>query len=286
MNGKKILSIIAIIGLGFLAGACAYDQEKAEAEVEFETEADKRAADPRNKNYRSGDIYSGYIAMTSQTRDMQDDDFSNPGFLWVDHGESLWSKVNGSKGKSCASCHGAAEKSMKGVANKFPRYDAKTKKMIALQAYLNRHMVNDMGAKKWKWESKNMLAMAMYVKLQSRGMPIKNTVNAQNRAFYVKGQKFFDQRRGLLDMSCAQCHSENNGNMARSNVLSMGMPNGFPTYRLKWQKPGSIHRRFAGCNKNIRATPYKRGSEEYTNLEFYMLQRAAGLKWETPSVRN
>ena len=283
MNGKNIISIIAIMGLGLLISACAYDQEAAEV---YETEADKRAADPRNKNYRSGDIYSGYIAMTSQSRDMQDDDFSNPGFLWIDHGEELWSKVNGSKGKSCASCHSSAAKSMKGIANTFPRYDAKTKKMIALQAYINRHMVNDMGAKKWKWESKNMLAMAMYVKLQSRGMPIKASVNAQNRPFYVNGKKFFDQRRGLLDMSCKHCHDDNAGSMARSNVLSMGMPNGFPTYRLKWQKPGSIHRRFAGCNKNIRAKPYKRGSEEYTNLEFYMLQRAAGLKWETPSVRN
>ena len=283
MNGKNIISIIAIIGLGFLIGACAYDQEAAGV---YETEADKRAADPRNKNYRSGEIYSGYVAMTSQSRDMQDDDFSNPGFLWVDIGEGLWNKVNGSKGKSCASCHGSAAKTMKGIANTFPRYDAKTKKMIALQAYLNRHMVNDMGAKKWKWESKNMLAMAIYVKLQSRGMPVKASLNAQNRPFFVKGKKFFDQPRGLLDMSCKQCHTDNAGSMARSNVLSMGMPNGFPTYRLKWQKPGSIHRRYVGCNKNVRAKPYKRGSEEYTNLEFYMLQRAAGLKWETPSVRN
>ena len=283
MRGRNIVSIVAIMGFGIALGACAMHQEASES---YDTEAEKRASDPRNKNYRVGDIYSGYVAMTSQTRDMQDDDFGNPAFVWVDTGETLWNKVNGSKGKSCASCHGSAEKSMKGIANKFPRYDSKTKKMIALQAYLNRHMANDMGAKKWKWESKNMLAMAIYVKLQSRGMPIKATLNAQNKPFYVKGKKFFEQRRGLLDMSCKHCHDDNAGNMARSNVLSMGMPNGFPTYRLKWQKPGSIHRRFVGCNKNIRAKPYKRGSEEYTNLEFYMVQRAAGLKWETPSVRN
>ena len=54
------------MGLGLLISACAYDQEATEV---YETEADKRAADPRNKNYRSGDIYSGYVAMTSQSRD-------------------------------------------------------------------------------------------------------------------------------------------------------------------------------------------------------------------------
>ena len=285
MRGRNIVSIIAVLGFLGALGACTYDKS-ASVDADDVTEADRRAADPRNKNYRAGDIYSGYVAMTSQTRDMQDDDFANPAFVLVDSGEVLWNKKMGSKGKSCASCHGSVETQMKGVANKFPRYDAKTKKMIALQAYLNRHLEKDMGAKKLKWESNNMMALAIYIKLQSRGMPIKASINAQNKPFYIKGKKFYEQRRGLLDMSCQHCHDENAGNMARSNVLSMGMPNGFPTYRLKWQKVGTLHRRFAGCNKNIRAKPYKRGSAEYTNLEFYMLQRAAGLKWETPSVRN
>ncbi len=280
MIGRKILSIIAIMGFGLALSAANVSADEAE----------KRAKDPRNKNYKVDNKASGYVYMTSQTRDMQDDDFANPAFVWVDTGEALWNKKNGTAGKSCASCHGSAKKSMRGAANTFPRYDPQTKKMIALQAYLNRHLVNDMGAKKWKWESENMLAMAIYVKLQSRGMPIKGSINNQNLdtlgPFFAKGKKFFDQRRGLLDMSCKHCHEDNTGNMARSNVLSMAMPNGFPTYRLKWQKPGSIHRRFKGCNENVRAKPYKRGSEEYTNLEFYLMQRAAGLKWETPSVRN
>jgi len=283
MVSRNIISVIAIMVFGLFISACAYEKEVTGG---YDSEAEKRADDPRNKNYRSGDIYSGYTAMTSQTRDMQDDDFANPAFVLVDTGEEMWNKPSGSMGKSCASCHGSAAKSMKGMANNFPRYDAKTKKMIALQAYLNRHMVNDMGAKKIKWESQKMLAMATYVKLQSRGMPIKRNLNDQNRPFFAEGKKFYDQRRGLLDMSCKQCHNDHAGSMARSNVLSMGMSNGFPTYRMKWQGSGSLHRRFIGCNKNIRAQPYKRGSEEYTNLEFYMLQRAAGLKWETPSVRN
>ena len=280
MIGRKILSVIAIMGLGFALGATNVSADEAE----------KRAKDPRNKKFMVGEKNSGYVYMTSQTRDMQDDDFGNPAFVWVDTGEALWNKVNGTAGKSCASCHKSASKSMRGVANTFPRYDPQTKKMIALQAYLQRHMTKDMGAKKWKWESEQMLAMAIYIKLQSRGDPVKSIINDSNRAtlapFLAKGKKFFEDRRGLLDMSCKHCHEDNPGNMARSNVLSMAMPNGFPTYRLKWQKPGSIHSRFSGCNKNVRAKPYKRGSEEYTNLEFYLMQRAAGLKWETPSVRN
>jgi len=263
---------------GFTAIKSGYAEELNEAE--------KRAKDPRNKTYMVGEKSSGYVYMTAQTRDMQDDDFANPAFVWVDAGEEQWNKVEGSEGKSCASCHEDAKTSMKGVANKYPKYDKDLGRMIALQAKINMERTKRMKAKAWKWESDNMLGMAMYVRLQSRGMPVKVDVSGPTAAYLEKGKKFFNQRRGLLDMSCKHCHEDNSGNLARSNVLSMGMPNGFPTYRLKWQKPGSIHRRFAGCNKNIRAKPYKRGSEEYTNLELYLMWRASGLKWETPSVRN
>lgn len=131
-----------------------------------------------------------------------------------------------------------------------------------------------------------MLGMVALIKSQSRGMPVNVRLDGPAKKFFEKGREFYNQRRGQMDMSCAHCHDNNYGNMARSNVLSQGQMNGFPTYRFKWQGVGSLHRRFIGCNKNIRATPYKRGSEEYTNLELYMQWRSSGLKWESPSVRN
>jgi sulfur-oxidizing protein SoxA len=38
--------------------------------------------------------------------------------------------------------------------------------------------------------------------------------------------------------------------------------------------------------KNIRATPYKEGSDEFKALELYVASRSNGLTIETPSVRN
>lgn len=288
MRCKKLLSIMSIaalgIGLGLVTPSFGNAAEKmAKSEM---NEAEKRAMDPRNKAYKVGDKSSGYIYMTSTTRDMQDDDFANPGFVWMDVGEEAWNKVEGSLGKSCASCHGEASKSMKGVANKYPIFDKGLGRMIAIQAKINMERKTRMNAKAWKWESDKMLGMATYVKAQSRGMPIKIDVSGPVAPFFEKGKKFFNQRRGLLDMACKHCHIDNAGNLARSNVLSQAMINGFPTYRLKWQKVGSLHRRIAGCNKNIRAKPYGRGSEENTNLELYLMWRSTGLKWETPAVRN
>ena len=285
--GNKWLGVatVAIIGAAIAALVGADAAAKSDKKMEKMTEVEKRAADPRNKKYIVGDKRTGYVFLTPATRDIQDDDFSNPAFVWVDTGEELWSKVDGKAGKSCASCHGDAAKSMKGVSTTYPKYAPEVKKLMALQHRINSERKNRMQAKPWKWESSEMLGMTAYIKVQSRGMPINAKIDGPAKPFYEKGKKFYFQRRGMLDMACAQCHLDYPATMIRSNLLSQGMANGFPTFRLKWQKLGSLHRRFTGCNKQVRAKPYKRGSEEYTNLELFLMERAKGLPSEAPSVR-
>ena len=43
----------------------------------------------------------------------------------------------------------------------------------------------------------------------------------------------------------------------------------FPVYRSKWGNLGTLHRRYAGCNKQVRAKPFKAQSTEYANLEYF-----------------
>ncbi len=236
--------------------------------------------------YQVDDRRSGYTYTASETTAMQDDDFANPAFLLVDQGEELWSKVDGEAGKSCASCHEDAAKSMKGVGATYPVYDAKLGKLKSIEHQINTCRTERMKAKPYKWESEAMLAMSIYVRHQSRGLAINVEIDGPAAPFFEKGKAFYNQRRGQLDMACKHCHIDNAGKMARANLLTQGQSNGFPLYRLKWQKPGSIHRRFRGCNKNIRATPYKYGSDEYMNLELYVAWRGRGLPVETPAVRN
>ena len=61
--------------------------------------------------------------MERETRAMQEDG-ANPGMLSVLDGEALWQRVEGSVGKSCASCHGEAPTGMRGVAARYPAFDA------------------------------------------------------------------------------------------------------------------------------------------------------------------
>ena len=157
---------------------------------------------------------------------------------------------------------------------------------MQLASVLNQCRTENMKAKAWKWESQQLLGMTTYVRHQSRGMPMQVAVDGPAKSFFEAGKKFYYQRRGLLDMACKHCHEDNAGNKIRANILTQGQLNGFPTYRLKWQKVGSSHRRFRGCNKQVRAKPYKNGSDEYVNLELYVSWRGQGLGIETPAVRN
>ncbi len=232
------------------------------------------------------DIVSGYKYATKDTQALQDDEMQNPGMLWVDTGEELWSTVDGEAGKSCESCHNDASESMKVAGVSYPKYKDDLGKLQNLEQRINQCRTENMKAKAWKWESNKLLSMTTYVRHQSRGMPVQVAIDGPAKPFFEAGKKFYYQRRGLLDMACKHCHEDNEGNKIRANILTQGQLNGFPTYRLKWQKVGSSHRRFRGCNKQVRATPYKNGADEYVNLELYVAWRGRGLGVETPAVRN
>ena len=131
-----------------------------------------------------------------------------------------------------------------------------------------------------------MTAMTALIGLQSRGMPMNVSIDGDAASFWEKGKELYYTRVGQLDMSCSNCHEDNYGVMIRADHLSQGQINGFPTYRLKNAKLNSIHGRFKGCMKNIRATPFKEGGDEFKALELYLASRGEGLSVETPSVRN
>lgn len=273
---RKLIGITSVLGVGAFVVACAQGPmlvDKADTE---------------------SDLRSGYSYAQPETQAMQDDDFNNPGFLWVDIGEEKWSTPDGDAGQACSDCHGEADDpkggpagiTMVGVGSKFPVYDANLKKPKSVEMQINQCRTDRMKAKAWKWESDEMLGMAMFVKSKSRGMPVNIDVSGPMEEWWQRGKDFYFQRRGLLDMACANCHVDNEGNMIRANLLTQGQGNGFPTFRLKWQKPGSLHRRFKGCNDQVRAEPFKRGSDEYLALETFVTWRGNGLPVETPSVRN
>ncbi len=231
-------------------------------------------------------VYSGWRFRKPETQALETDDFENPAMVAVDYARDLWETAAGSSEQSCADCHGDVEDAMAGFRANMPRWNAAAGQPWSLEHWINWSITEHQGAEAWKWESPEMLAMTALIGLQSRGQPMTVQTDGPMAEWIAKGKDLYYTRVGQLDMACNQCHEDNYGQMIRADHLSQGMINGFPTYRMKWSGLGSLHRRFSGCMKNIRATPYKRGSDEFVALEAYLAARGAGLSIETPAVRN
>jgi len=231
------------------------------------------------------DRRSGYTYLSPENQQLQNDEFANPGQLWVEKGQALWRKTEGSAHVSCASCHGDAAKSMRGVRTRYPRFDARSKKPMNLELQINRCRAERQHAAPYPYESETLLALTTFIGFQSRGLPVDVRIDGPAQPFFEAGREFFLRRRGQLDLACVHCHDQYAGQRLRGDVISQGQINGFPIYRHTWQTLGSTHRMFAWCNAAIRAEPLSFGADEYVNLELYMAWRGRGLPVETPAVR-
>ncbi|MGE0821474.1 MAG: sulfur oxidation c-type cytochrome SoxA [Candidatus Binatia bacterium] len=240
---------------------------------------------PEESQYRVDGRRSGYTYLSEENQRLQNDEFANPGLLWVEQGKRLWGKVDGLAQKSCAACHGEATTSMRGVRTRYPRFDERTGKLMNLEQQINRCRTEHLQTESYPYESEDLLALTTFVGFQSRGMPLAVRIDGPVQPFFAAGRTFFLQRRGQLDLACTHCHDLNAGQRLRGDVVSQGQGNGFPIYRHTWQTLGSIQRMFVWCNAAVRAQPLPYGADGYVNLELYMAWRARGLPIETPAVR-
>ena len=204
--------------------------------------------------------------------------------IFVDDGQEMWETpfANGKGYKDCFA-DGPA------IAQNYPHWDKKKSMVMTLPLALNNCREAN-GEKPLKYKKGSINNLLSYVTFQSRGNKTNVVVpkdDAGAMAAYEEGKAFYFTRRGQLNMSCASCHVQNAGNMIRSENLSMSMGHTthFPVYRSKWGTVGTLHRRFTGCNKQVRAKPFKAQGQEYRNLEYYLTYMSNGLELNGPGAR-
>jgi sulfur-oxidizing protein SoxA len=200
-------------------------------------------------------------------------------------GEALWTTKAGGASRACADCHGDAAESMKGVAARYPAFDAARARPVDLEERINICRTERQNATPFRFESKELLGLTAYVARQSRGMPIAEAKDARLAPFIAQGRKLFEQRQGQINMSCAQCHDDSWGKRLAGNMVPQAHPTGYPIYRLEWQNLGSLQRRLRNCIAGMRAEPYEFGAPENVALELFLMQRARGMPMESPGVR-
>lgn len=227
---------------------------------------------------------TGTAFLQPETRALQEDDFANPGFLWIDRGAALFAEASG-QSKPCSSCHGEDGAELAGAAAHYPRIDGKTGELVNLEGRINLCRTRHQTLEPLAYESDQLLALTAYVANLSRGTPVSVDVSGKAAPFYEQGRDYFYTRRGQFNLSCNQCHNENWGKKLRGDTISQGHGNAFPAYRLEWQTLGSLHRRLSDCDAGVRAEPHRLGSDIYTAVELYLAKRAEGLPVETPGVR-
>lgn len=231
------------------------------------------------------DRQSGFDFMSPATQAMQRDDGLNPAMLWVRDGERQWTLKAGRAERSCADCHGELSRTMKGVVTRYPAFDSVSAQPLTLSARINACRVRHQQAAPWAPESEPLLAMEAFVAKASRGLPIAPPGDARLAPFRAAGERLYHQRLGQLDLSCAQCHDGLAGRRLGGSVIPQGHATGYPLYRLEWQGLGSLQRRLRNCLAGVRAEQLPYGHADLVALELHLMQRAAGMRLESPAVR-
>lgn len=202
----------------------------------------------------------------------------------VENGEELFNKPF-ANGKTYASCF---KNGGEGIRQLYPYYDTKSGKVKTLEAEINECRVKN-GEKPLKTKKGEIADVSAYMAYTSRGekLDIRIPDDAGALAAYNRGKTHFYQKRGQLNMSCADCHQYYSGRKVRADLLSpaLGHPTHFPVYRSKWNALGTLHRRYSGCNAQVRAKPFKAQGEEYSALEYFHTYMSNGLEVNGPGAR-
>ena len=268
-----------------LAGAAVAEPVDEKLVIDGEIEIVTKAKAPEGHPF--DEVLSGWLFRTAETRALEADSFINPAMLTVEDGERVWNTVEGTEGKSCASCHGNAAESMKDIGAHYPKWDAATNRPVNIELQINKCREERMGAEAYAFDKGGQRPLTTYIKYQALGTPVSIDLSqGEMQKWWDTGKDLYYTRTGQLNLSCASCHEVNAGKYIRADHLSQGQVNGFPLYRLKNQGIVSLHNRFRGCIRDTRAEMPKAFSDELMALEVYVTWRGTGLSVETPAVRH
>jgi sulfur-oxidizing protein SoxA len=202
----------------------------------------------------------------------------------IEEGEAMWNTpfANGKGYKDCFPDGPAQRKN-------YPHWDKERKMVVTLPLAINECREAN-GEKPLKYKKGDIATLLAYMAYESRGQTIDVKVPEDDPdalAAFEAGKQFWFARRGQLNFACAHCHAYYPGQNIRAEVLSpaFGHASHWPVYRSKWGELGTLHRRFTGCNKQVRAKPFKAQGEEYRNLEYFLTAMSSGLKFNGPGAR-
>jgi len=276
---KKLLTVTLVLGL-FGSFSLPVQASPEQDLKEFRDYFTKRFPNTPVNDFVNG-VYSIDAASREQWEEIEE---FPPYELNIEKGETLFNTPF-ANGKSYADCF---DNGGIGIAHRYPFFDQESDQVITLEGSINACRAAN-GEKPLGWSKGAIADISAYMHYTSRGQIINVVVpdDPAAMAAYERGKNHFYAKRGQLNMACADCHVYYSGNKIRADLLSpaLGHTSGFPVYRSKWGGLGTLHRRYGGCNKQVRAKPHKSQSDEYKALEYFHTYMSNGLEINGPSAR-
>lgn len=211
----------------------------------------------------------------------------NPAVFVLDDAAELF-ETKGPKGIACAACHPDPERSLRGAATRYPRWDTGAGKVLGVEEFLVRHAKTTTGHD-WPMQSHENLAMSIFVRYQSNGLPVNvDTTSPGAREAYERGKALVARKIGQLNFACLDCHDKAANRWVRGQYLTgqRGQVPHFPTWRTSQGLIWDIRKRFQWCNVAIRANNLPPDAPEYGDLELYLTSLSNGLPINVPGIRH
>jgi sulfur-oxidizing protein SoxA len=221
------------------------------------------------------------------------DPTNNPAVLAAENALALWTK-SGPAGKACADCHkDGAEKSMPGVATRYPKYVVPYQRVMSIEDFLTVHAPETTGMALLS-QSEDNLNMAILIKMQSNGMLVNlDLTSPEMQAALERGKASFYKRVGVRNHACADCHTNAPGKGASKFLggrllgdVEAGLTNHFPTWRTGLGAVWDIRKRMQWCMLPIGMNYLPADAVEYAELELYLTSFAHGKPMNVPGIRH
>lgn len=276
---RKLLSIVAALSI---AATLPYSADASPDQdlKEFRAYYKKRFPKVPFQEYSNG-VYALDPEARSQWEAIED---FPPYEMSVENGKKLFNTPfkNGKTYASCFPNNGI------GIRQNYPKFDTAKGEVVTLESAINDCRKAN-GEKPLKYKKGDIADISAYMAFTSRGKKMNVVIPNDPRALaaYERGKQHFYAKRGQLNMACADCHQWNAGNHVRADLLSpaLGHVTHFPVYRSAWGELGTLHRRYGGCNEQVRAKAYEAQGDEYKALEYFESYMSNGLVVNGPGSR-
>ena len=213
----------------------------------------------------------GAAAFDAELRDQVRDN-SAAGQAILERGRKLWN----AKFKNGRSLSGCFPNGGRRVAQTYPQYEARLKRVITLEMAINQCLKSHNETLYEPTDPETMGAVVAYLRSLADGQKILVRVPAAAEERFEQGRRLYHSRLGQRNYACASCHVQGAGRRFGDVPLSpaIGQATHWPIVRDG--KPVTLQARIRECLELMGAAAFPAGSEELNHIEYYLTYLSNG----------